>query len=125
MVEINLHPETPTQAVVRVANETTTVTDARGRVLTIKKLGLLDRMRLMEIVGEENTNNGPYFGYTVLAYCVQSIDGDAIARPASKMALEALLQRLDDDGVEASAKALGSMNQGDNKSDLKAELKNE
>ena len=93
--------ELPAEAAPRPA-----ATDPRGRKIALRKINALDRLRLFELVGAENSRNEPYLGYASLAYHVASIDGDAVAKPASKAQLEALIQRLDDDGLNAVAAAL-------------------
>ena len=80
--------------------------DARGRKIALRKLNALDRMRLSELVGGENAKNEAYMTYATLAYHVASIDGDAVPKPATKAQLEALVQRLDEDGLAAAVKAL-------------------
>jgi hypothetical protein len=85
---------------------TATVTDARGRVIEIRKIKPLDRMQLMEIIGPDNSANDRYLGYATLAYCVTSIDKNPVGRLGSKLALEALVQELDDDGMNAVGKGM-------------------
>ena len=97
----NFQPETPSQQIVRAAAQPVTVTDKLGRVIGIRKLNALDRMRLFEIVGSDNSKNDQYLGHASLAYAVVSIDGDPIPAPSNKRHLEALVQRLDDDGLAA------------------------
>jgi hypothetical protein len=98
--------ETPTETVVKVANTTVTVKTADGRDITIKKVSTLDRMRLFELVGPENVKNEAYFGYAMLAYHVTAIDGEPVAKPGTKLQLEALVQRLDDAGMNAVGQAV-------------------
>lgn len=126
MVDINLNAETPTQDVVNAANASVTVTDARGRVIGLRKLSPLDRMRLFRVVGSEGVKNEFYFGYATLAYHVTSIDGEAVVRPTNEMQLEALVQRLDDDGLAAIAKGVSDNFSPSQKTadDAKDELKN-
>ncbi|MFG1388808.1 hypothetical protein [Xanthobacter versatilis] len=80
-----------------------TFTDKLGRSITIKKMGALDRMKLFEAVGSERSQNEMYFGYASLAASVVDIDGEAIMRPANHLQIEALVQRLGDEGLEAIA----------------------
>jgi hypothetical protein len=96
--------ETPGQEIAKP--RTITVTDSRGRKIEVRKVKTLDRMRLLELVGPELSANDRYVGLAALAYGVISIDGDAVPRPASKLALEALLDRLDDDGFNAVAQGI-------------------
>src|SRR5277367_752322 len=100
--------ESPSEAVIKAANATVTVKDERGRDITVRKLKTLDRMRLLELVGADNAMNDRYLGYATLAYCVSSIDGDPIPTINSKVALEAVVQRLDDDGINAVASAVAA-----------------
>jgi hypothetical protein len=79
------------------------VTDKTGRTIHIKKMNALDRMRLAEAVGADNAKNEVYFGYASLAMHVTEIEGDPIIQPRTKLALEGLVQRLGDDGLEAVA----------------------
>jgi hypothetical protein len=108
MAKVTLGPkaETPTEAVVNAANATVMVTDAKGRQITVKKIGALDRMRLFELIGPDNVKNEAYLGYATLAYAAVKIDGEDVPRPTSKLALEGLVQRLDDDGLASVAKAI-------------------
>lgn len=106
MASVTVHDgDTPSQEVIRSANATTIVTDAQGRKIGVRRLKTLDRMRLFELVGPENAMNDRYLGYATLAFSVVSIDGDPVPRPDKKMALEAIVQRLDDDGFNAVAKS--------------------
>ena len=100
--------DTPSQAIVKAASFPQTVTDAQGRALGVRKLGALDRLKMFEVVGPDNARNEAYLGYAALAFHVTSIDGEAVGRPANRMQLEALVQRLGDDGLEAVGSALQS-----------------
>ena len=61
---------------------------------------------MFEVVGADNSRNDAYLGYASLAFHVTSVDGDPVTRPANRLQLEALVQRLGDDGLEAVGKAL-------------------
>ncbi|QEL18715.1 hypothetical protein [Limnoglobus roseus] len=95
--------ETPSQSIVKAASQLAHVTDSRGRSIAIRKFSALDRLRMFEAIGPENSKNEQYLGYAALAFHVASIDGDSIDKPSTKMQLEALVQRLDDDGMNALA----------------------
>jgi hypothetical protein len=98
--------DTPSQDIIAAANAKVIVQDARKRQLEVRKLKTLDSMRLFEIIGADNSANQQYLGFAMLAYSVVSIDGDSVGRPTTKLALEAIVQRLDDDGFAAVAKAM-------------------
>jgi hypothetical protein len=60
-------------------------------------------MHLAEAVGPENARNEVYFGLASLAFHVTEIDGEQIIQPRTKLALEGLVKRLDDEGINAVA----------------------
>lgn len=100
--------ETPTQQVVKAAGKTTLVTDSLGRHIQIRKLNALQRMRLHEVVGSA-AGNMQYMGIAGLAVCVTAIDGESIAFPTTKRELEAIVQRLDDEGLAAIGEGMQKM----------------
>ena len=82
------------------------VIDARGRVLQLRKLSVLDRLRLFEAAGAELSRNDRWLGLAVLAASVGAIDGVPVPLPASKAGIEASVQRLDEAGLAAVAAGL-------------------
>jgi hypothetical protein len=82
------------------------VIDARGRVLQLRKLSVLDRLRLFEAAGAELSRNDRWLGLAVLAASVGVIDGVPVPLPASKAGIEAAVQRLDEAGLAAVAAGL-------------------
>lgn len=94
---------TPSQTIVAAAARVAEVVDARNRRIKIRKLNALDRMRLLEAIGATGSEIPQYLGYAVLAASVVSIDGSVESPPATKKQLEAMVQRLDDEGLNAVA----------------------
>jgi len=82
------------------------VVDARGRLLGLRRLSVLDRLRLYEAAGAELSRNDRWLGLAVLAASVAVIDGVPVPMPASKAGIEAAVQRLDEDGLAAVAAGL-------------------
>ena len=82
------------------------VIDARGRVLQLRKLSVLDRLRLFEAAGAELSRNDRWLGLAVLAASVGAIDGVPVPLPVSKAGIEAAVQRLDEAGLAAVAAGL-------------------
>ena len=82
------------------------VIDARGRVLQLRRLSVLDRLRLFEAAGAELSRNDRWLGLAVLAASVGVIDGVPVPLPASKAGIEAAVQRLDEAGLAAVAAGL-------------------
>ena len=86
-----------------------TVNDPRGRVIAVRKINALDRLKLFECVGADNSKNEAYLGYATLAWHVAGIDGQAVSRPGSKAQLEVLVSRLDEDGLGSVAGAIPAL----------------
>lgn len=79
------------------------VVDSRGRRLIVKRLRVLDRMRLADMVGTSSAQNPEYFGFAMLAATVTHIDDRALPKIANKNWLEARVAELDDEGLDAVA----------------------
>lgn len=90
----------PSEEVVKASAAEVTVTDSRGRSISLKKPNLLSQYRLVEILGEAGDYNAYRTMCLPLIY-VSAIDGEAVFQPANKRELEALIQRLDEDGLIA------------------------
>jgi len=94
--------ETPSQQVLAKANEETSVIDARGRVIKIKRPGVLSQYRLIEALGDA-AKNQTYTGMVLPLIYVTAIDDLIVYQPKTKKEIEALIQLLDEDGIEAVA----------------------
>jgi hypothetical protein len=82
------------------------VEDARGRVLALRPLTMLDRLRLFKALGPELSMNEAYLGVASLAASVSAIDGVPLPFPASEAAVENAVERLGEAGIEAAAATL-------------------
>ncbi len=98
--------QTPSEAIIAAANRIYSVTDSRGREITFRKLGASEQRRLLKAVSDETANKERLFGLYMLAACVTSIDGDEIRFPASELQLDALVDRLDTEGLNAVGRAV-------------------
>ena len=92
--------QTPSAEVVAKATAEATVTDSQGRAITLRKPGVLAQYRLIEIVGD-SAKNEVYMGMVLPIIYVSAINGEAVSQPSSKRELEAIIQLLDDHGVNA------------------------
>lgn len=95
--------ESPAESIIKSAKKTAEVIDARERVITVKRLSALERMRLFASAGPELSQNQQWIGLAALAASVVSIDGDPVPKPGTRREIEFLVERLDDDGLEAVA----------------------
>jgi hypothetical protein len=75
--------------------------DARGRRIGVVKPSALARYRLLKMLGAENAGNQHVLGYAMLASCVREIDGQQVFAPNSEREIEALIDRLGDEGLAA------------------------
>ena len=91
-----------------IDDKTASVRDSKGRMLTIKRLSVIEKMRFAKALGEHNGNDA-YSNFGVVAASVREIDGSQVVFPMSNLQLEAIVQRLDDAGMEAALVALISV----------------
>jgi hypothetical protein len=107
----------------QVNGNTVTVTDKQGRDITIRKLNALDRLRLFEALGASLSENLAYMGYALTAASVIKIGTEQRAFPANKRSVEASVDMLGDDGLEAAGTAYRDNFTGGETGDL-ANVKN-
>lgn len=93
---------TPSQELIKAANAEYSVTDARGRVIVLRKPPFLAQYKQVEMVGGELAANRVYMSMILPTLYVISIDGDAVTQPKTKLQLDALISRLDEDGMNAA-----------------------
>jgi hypothetical protein len=78
-----------------------TVVDSQGRLIKVKKLSAFDKMRLYRAIGSNDAENVPLMNYATLAAAVTEMDGVPSAFPISSIQIDAMVQRLDEHGLEA------------------------
>ena len=101
MAKVTLNPTaSPSQEVVAKAAASVVVHDATGRAITLRRPGVLAQFRLIEALGE-TAKNEVYTRMALPLIYVSDIDGDQVLPINTKMAVEALIQRLDEAGVAA------------------------
>jgi hypothetical protein len=82
------------------------VKDNAGRLLKVKRLSALDRVRLFRAMGATDSENRMLGSYANTAAAVTEIDGSPVPFPSTSLQLDALIQRLDEHGLEAVVLAL-------------------
>lgn len=92
--------DTPSQQLIAAAAASTAVADARGRSITLRKPGVLAQYRLIEALGD-SAKNETYVAMVLPLIYVAEIDGEAVIPPTRKSEVEVLIQRLDEDGINA------------------------
>ena len=98
-------PPAPKSKLNIVDDRTATIRTSDGRMLTVKRLSVVEKMRLAKALGEHSGNDS-YGNFAVVAASVREIDSMPIPFPMTTLQLEAIVQRLDDDGMESAIRAL-------------------
>ncbi len=80
--------------------------DRAGRVIELRRLGVVEQLRLFKVLGPELSENRAYVGLARMAAAVAMVDGVPVPFPVNEVGIEAALERLGDDGVEAVGGAL-------------------
>jgi hypothetical protein len=83
-----------------------TVTDTAGRAIELRRLGVVEQLRLFKVLGPELSENRAYVGLARVAAAVAAVDGVPVPFPVGEAGIEAVLERLGEDGVEVVAAAL-------------------
>jgi len=81
------------------------VTDAKGRVLTLRKPNVLAQYQLVRMLGADASSNQTYLSMVMPLLYLQAIDGEVV-NFANQRELDAAIQRLDEEGLEALAKGI-------------------
>lgn len=76
------------------------VKDVSGREISLRKPPVLAQLRLVDAIGDSSANR-VYLGMCLPLMYVSAIDGVEVPPLDSKKQVEALFQRLDEDGLEA------------------------
>lgn len=82
------------------------VQDKNGRVIDLRRLGVVEQLRLFKVLGPELSENRAYVGLARVAAAVAAVDGIPVPFPAGEAGIEAVLDRLDEDGVAVVAAAI-------------------
>lgn len=107
MADVTINPApTPSEQLVAEAKREATITDARGRSIKLVRPGPLAQFRLVKLVGGDTAMNQVYMGMVMPLVFVQYIDGDIVPMPQTERELEALIERLGEDGIEAVMKGV-------------------
>ena len=105
MAKVTVHDESPSEAIVKRAAQPVEVTDAFGRTLKVRKIGALHRYDLAKIIGPEASQNPVASVPATLAFSVIEIDGEHVSTPRTENEIRVLIQRLEDEGLEAVMEA--------------------
>jgi len=82
------------------------VTDKAGRKIQLRRIGVLDHLRLFKALGPELSENVPYMRGALIAAAVAMIDDVPVPFPVNEAALEATLDRIGLETMPLIAKAM-------------------
>jgi hypothetical protein len=87
------------------------ITDKTGRKIQLRRVGVLEQLRLFKALGPELSLNDPYMDLAIIAASVSMIDNIPLLFPVDESTVEAILERLGCDGVAAVDAALPAPSQ--------------
>lgn len=90
--------QTPSEQAIAAASKTVTVTDPRGRKITIMKPNVLRQFDLIEML-EETAKNEVYVSMVLPLIYITEIDGVPVLPMSNKIQIRALIQQLGEDGI--------------------------
>ena len=74
------------------------LTDARGRKITMRKINVLDQVKLLRAIGPTQSSNQPYVQIVMMVASVADIDGVPLVMPTTEQHIDALIRRIGDEG---------------------------
>lgn len=74
------------------------ITDARGRKLTLRKINVLDQVKLLRAIGPAQATNRPYVEIVTMSASVSDIDGVPMMIPTNERQIDACIERIGDEG---------------------------
>jgi len=82
------------------------VTDKNGRKIQLRRVGVLEQLRLFKMLGPGLSENVPYMRGAYIGAAVAMIDDVPVPFPASEAALEAVLEKIGLETMPFIAKAM-------------------
>lgn len=99
----------PSAEVVRSSIVETEKVADDGRTIKVRKLTPRRRMQVFAFVGSELAGNQQYMSMAMIAASVVAIDGEGIPMPTSRREIEALVERLGDEGMDAAGRGVAEL----------------
>lgn len=79
------------------------VTDNDGRKIQLRRVGVLETMRLFKALGSELSENRSYVNLAIVAASVDGIDDVPIPFPVNVAGVEAIISRIGDENINKIA----------------------
>lgn len=107
MAKVTVHQDkagdSPSESVVKAANQLVYVTDANGRKIGLRKLPFLEEVRIADTVGAARASNQAYMGMVNPLLYIAEINGERVEIPRTHQQVEALIARAGQEGFIAAA----------------------
>jgi hypothetical protein len=97
---------TPSQRIIEDANRIEYTKDAFGRVLGVMRINAKLRVRVVKALSAGNGEKPQYLFMAMVACACVSIDGAPVQFPMSEIAVDALIFRLEQEGLDAVGECL-------------------
>lgn len=97
----NKKDASPATQVIKEAIKEASVTDEKGRVIKLRKPGILAQYRLIDMLGGESAANATYVSMVVPLMFITAIDDDDAIVMDTRRQLDALISRLGEEGIQA------------------------
>jgi hypothetical protein len=81
------------------------VTTAGGKAIGIKRPHVLAQYKLVDAIGD-SAENRVYLNMCIPLMWVASIDGNPVPQPSTKLQIEGLISRLDEEGITAVSRGI-------------------
>jgi hypothetical protein len=98
----------PSQAIINDANRIEYVTDRLGRRLGVKRVSASLRRKVLKALSAESGEKGQLFVMAATACCCVDIDGVPVPFPTTELQIDALVDRLEQEGLDAVATTLAT-----------------
>lgn len=103
-------------------SKTADIQDEKGRKFTLKKINALAHFRLVEALGSELSSNTQYMGMALVLLHIHAID-DVLVVINKKSDVEALLNRLDYEGIQFVSNAISEVFKTDSQEEVEKAIK--
>jgi hypothetical protein len=101
MAKLTVHDSNEKEPPKQVKAEKKTITDSRGRVMTLRKISPLWQSRIYRGLGAESSNESYMSMFVLPMAMIASIDDEEYQVPTNVSQVEAMLTILGDEGIAA------------------------
>jgi hypothetical protein len=78
-----------------------TFTDAKGRLITLRRLTVMDQVKLLRAIGPAQSINQPYVEIVTMAASVAQVGDVPCPMPTNERQIDAAIERIGDEGFVA------------------------